>query len=39
MALDNLRTFIGAIDAAGELTRVAQPVSVDRESPRSRIAA
>src|SRR5882672_464058 len=31
MALDNLRAFIGAIDAAGELTRVARPVSVDKE--------
>src|SRR5467141_2713248 len=31
MALDNLRALIGAIDAAGELTRVARPVSVDKE--------
>ena len=30
MALDNLRAFIGAIDAAGELVRVDRPVSVDR---------
>src|SRR6266487_3676904 len=31
MALDNLRAFIGAIDAAGELTRVERAVSVDKE--------
>src|SRR6202165_4675162 len=31
MALDNLRAFIGAIDAAGDLTRVDPPVSVDKE--------
>jgi 4-hydroxy-3-polyprenylbenzoate decarboxylase len=31
MALDNLRAFIDAIDAAGELTRVAPPVAVDKE--------
>jgi 4-hydroxy-3-polyprenylbenzoate decarboxylase len=31
MALDNLRAFLGAIDAAGELTRVARPVSVDKQ--------
>src|SRR5437667_3249203 len=31
MALDNLRDFIGAIDKAGALTRVARPVSVDKE--------
>ncbi len=31
MALDNLRAFIGAIDAAGELARVERPVSVDKE--------
>jgi 4-hydroxy-3-polyprenylbenzoate decarboxylase len=31
MPLDNLRAFIGAIDAAGDLTRVGRPVSVDRE--------
>jgi 4-hydroxy-3-polyprenylbenzoate decarboxylase len=31
MALDNLRAFIGAIDVAGELTRVDRPVSVDKE--------
>src|SRR6266511_2431262 len=31
MALDNLRAFIGAIDAAGQLTRVERPVSVDKE--------
>src|SRR5882724_704233 len=30
MALDNLRAFIGAIDAAGELARVDRPVAVDR---------
>jgi 4-hydroxy-3-polyprenylbenzoate decarboxylase len=30
MALDNLRAFIGAIDAAGELVRVNRPVAVDR---------
>jgi 4-hydroxy-3-polyprenylbenzoate decarboxylase len=31
MALDSLRAFIGAIEAAGELVRVQRPVSVDRE--------
>src|SRR3989441_125366 len=31
MALDNLRAFIGAIDAAGDLVRVERPVSVDKE--------
>src|SRR5216684_3389523 len=31
MALDNLRAFIGAIDDAGDLVRVEQPVSVDKE--------
>src|SRR2546427_1362782 len=31
MALDNLRAFLGALDARGELTRVAHPVSVDRQ--------
>ena len=31
MALDNLRAFVGAIDAAGELARVEHPVSVDKE--------
>src|SRR6059036_2746716 len=31
MALDNLRAFVGAIDAAGDLRRVEQPVSVDKE--------
>src|SRR2546426_11153857 len=31
MALDNLRAFVGAIDAAGDLRRVAHPVSVDKE--------
>src|SRR5213075_3593726 len=31
MALDNLRDFIGAIDAAGQLARVSRPVSVDKE--------
>jgi len=31
MALDNLRAFIDAIDAAGELTRVAPSVAVDKE--------
>jgi 4-hydroxy-3-polyprenylbenzoate decarboxylase len=30
MALDNLRAFIGAIDAAGELVRVDRPVALDR---------
>ena len=30
MALDNLRAFIGAIDAAGDLVRVDAPVTVDR---------
>ena len=31
MALDNLRAFIGAIDDAGDIVRVEQPVSVDKE--------
>ncbi len=31
MALDNLRAFIGAIDAGGDLVRVERPVSVNRE--------
>ena len=31
MALDNLRAFLGAIEAAGDLVRVEQPVSVNRE--------
>jgi 4-hydroxy-3-polyprenylbenzoate decarboxylase len=31
MALDNLRAFIGAIDAAGDLRRVGQPVSAALE--------
>ncbi|MDP3911051.1 MAG: menaquinone biosynthesis decarboxylase [Gemmatimonadales bacterium] len=31
MALDNLRAFISAIDAAGELRRVDRAVSIDRE--------
>src|ERR1041384_5735303 len=31
MPLDNLRAFIGAIDAAGDLRRVHRPVSVDKE--------
>src|SRR5690242_12542584 len=31
MALDNLRAFIDAIDDAGDLVRVEQPVSVDKE--------
>ncbi|HJQ66090.1 MAG TPA: menaquinone biosynthesis decarboxylase [Gemmatimonadales bacterium] len=31
MALDNLRAFIGAIDAAGDLRRVHQPVSIKLE--------
>ncbi len=31
MALDNLRAFIGAIDAAGDLRRVDRPVSVALE--------
>ncbi|MGH7645623.1 MAG: menaquinone biosynthesis decarboxylase, partial [Gemmatimonadales bacterium] len=31
MALDNLRDFLGAIDAAGDLVRVRRGVSVDRE--------
>src|SRR5438552_18539177 len=31
MALDNLRAFIGAIDDLGDLVRVEQPVSVDKE--------
>src|SRR5258706_14829978 len=31
MALDNLRAFVGAIDAAGDLARVDRPVSIDKE--------
>jgi 4-hydroxy-3-polyprenylbenzoate decarboxylase len=31
MALDNLRAFLEAIDAAGDLVRVHRPVSVNRE--------
>jgi 4-hydroxy-3-polyprenylbenzoate decarboxylase len=31
MPLDNLRAFVDAIDAAGELARVERPVSVDKE--------
>src|SRR2546422_5720935 len=31
MALDNVRAFLGAIDAAGQLARVTRPVSVDKE--------
>jgi len=31
MALDNLRAWIGAIEAAGQLVRVPAPVSVNRE--------
>ena len=31
MALDNLRQFIAAIDAGGDLARVEHPVSVDKE--------
>ena len=31
MALANLREFISAIDKAGDLTRIARPVSVDKE--------
>ena len=31
MALDNLREFLEAIDAVGELVRVHRPVAVDRE--------
>src|SRR5213078_2640420 len=31
MALDNLREFVAAIEKAGDLTRVARPVSVDKE--------
>ena len=31
MALDNLRAFLGAIEARGDLVRVNRPVSVDRE--------
>src|SRR5437870_13499637 len=31
MALDNLREFVAAIDKAGELTRIARPVSIDKE--------
>src|SRR3989440_258095 len=32
MGLDNLRAFVGAIDAAGDLRRVTHPVSVDKET-------
>src|SRR5258705_12426647 len=31
MALDNLREFVAALDIAGDLTRVARRVSVDKE--------
>jgi 4-hydroxy-3-polyprenylbenzoate decarboxylase len=31
MALDNLRAFVRAIEAAGELVRVERPVAIDRE--------
>src|SRR5467141_5063087 len=31
MPLDSLRDFLGALEARGELTRVAHPVSVDKE--------
>src|SRR5258705_7551157 len=31
MALDNLREFVAALDIAGDLTRVARYVSVDKE--------
>lgn len=31
MALDNLRAFVAAIDAVGELARLERPVSIDRE--------
>ncbi len=31
MPLDNLRAFVDAIDAAGELARVDRAVSVDKE--------
>src|SRR6059036_2785752 len=31
MALDNLRDFLGALDARGELVRVERPVAVDKE--------
>ncbi len=31
MALDNLRAFVGAIDAAGDLARVDRLVSIDKE--------
>jgi len=31
MALDNLRDFLGALDARGELARVAHPLSVDKQ--------
>src|SRR6058998_1071706 len=31
MALDNLREFVAAIEKTGDLTRVARPVSVDKE--------
>src|SRR5574342_109360 len=31
MALDNLRAFLDAIDARGDLVRVERPVSLDKE--------
>ncbi|MGH9258426.1 MAG: UbiD family decarboxylase domain-containing protein, partial [Acidimicrobiales bacterium] len=31
MALDSLRDFLAAIDAAGDLVRIRRPVSIDRE--------
>jgi len=31
MALDNLRDFLGALDARGELARVTHPISVDKQ--------
>jgi 4-hydroxy-3-polyprenylbenzoate decarboxylase len=31
MALDNLRDFLAAIDAAGDLVRIGRPVAADRE--------
>ena len=31
MALDNLRDFLRALDARGELVHVGRPVSVDKE--------
>ena len=31
MPLDNVRDFLGALDARGELVRVDRPVSVDKE--------